>query len=71
MSSNSISNDSCSISSSSESSPSKVLKPCCVCKETRKARDECMIKYQDGESMCKDLIIAHLACMRSYGFEIV
>uniref|UniRef100_A0A0R3X6R9 Ala_racemase_N domain-containing protein n=1 Tax=Hydatigena taeniaeformis TaxID=6205 RepID=A0A0R3X6R9_HYDTA len=46
----------------------KPLKPCCACPDTRKARDECIV--QRGEENCKDLIEAHLACLRSLGFRI-
>ncbi|VDK33711.1 unnamed protein product [Taenia asiatica] len=44
------------------------LKPCCACPDTRKARDECIVER--GEESCKDLIEAHLACLRSLGFKI-
>ncbi|VDD79257.1 unnamed protein product [Mesocestoides corti] len=46
----------------------KPLKPCCACPETRKVRDECIVRH--GEEKCKDLIDAHLACLRSLGFKI-
>lgn len=46
----------------------KPLKPCCACPDTRKARDECIVER--GEESCKDLIEAHLACLRSLGFKI-
>ncbi|KXN71978.1 cytochrome C oxidase copper chaperone [Conidiobolus coronatus NRRL 28638] len=43
-------------------------KPCCACPETKKARDECI--FLNGEENCLELIEAHKACMRSYGFNI-
>lgn len=46
----------------------KPLKPCCACPETKKARDTCIMN--NGEENCKDLIDAHIACMRSLGFKI-
>lgn len=46
----------------------KKLKPCCACPETKKARDQCII--EKGETNCQDLIEAHKACMRSYGFKV-
>lgn len=46
----------------------KKLKPCCVCLETKKARDECII--QNGEENCHTLIEAHKICLRNLGFEI-
>lgn len=46
-------------------------RPCCVCVETRTARDECFLKNsEDAEKRCKDLIKMHIECMRSYGFNI-
>lgn len=46
----------------------KPLKPCCACPETRKARDECIV--HNGEEKCRDLIDAHLKCLRDLGFKI-
>lgn len=40
------------------------VKPCCACPETKKARDECIIRH--GESACVDAINAHIACMRAH-----
>ncbi|ODO06240.1 cytochrome c oxidase assembly protein subunit 17 [Cryptococcus wingfieldii CBS 7118] len=50
----------------------KGLKPCCACPETKSARDDCFIKSAPGEGdiACKDLIEAHKACMRGYGFKV-
>eukprot|EP01135_Chromosphaera_perkinsii_P004136 Nk52_evm43s270 gene=Nk52_evmTU43s270 len=44
------------------------LKPCCVCPETKKPRDACIV--EKGEANCQDLIEAHKVCMRSYGFKV-
>jgi Cytochrome C oxidase copper chaperone (COX17). len=41
--------------------------PCCVCKETKAARDQCILN--NGEEKCFDFIQAHKACLRSEGFE--
>jgi len=46
----------------------KKLKPCCVCPETKKVRDECIM--DKGEENCGHLIEAHKACMRYFGFKI-
>jgi len=46
----------------------KKLKPCCVCLDTKKVRDECIM--EKGEENCGPLIEAHKACMRSLGFKI-
>jgi cytochrome c oxidase assembly protein subunit 17 len=46
-------------------------KPCCACPETRKARDECVMKFGDeAEEKCRYLIKAHQDCMRDMGFNI-
>ncbi|KAI8869370.1 cytochrome C oxidase copper chaperone [Ramicandelaber brevisporus] len=45
------------------------LKPCCACPETKKARDDCMLKYGSEES-CRSLIEAHQQCLRNLGFKI-
>lgn len=44
------------------------LKPCCVCLDTKRVRDECII--QNGEDECKKFIEAHKKCMRDLGFDI-
>uniref|UniRef100_A0A0N5BFQ7 Cytochrome c oxidase copper chaperone n=1 Tax=Strongyloides papillosus TaxID=174720 RepID=A0A0N5BFQ7_STREA len=46
----------------------KPLKPCCACPETKKLRDECIIR--NGEENCGPLIEAHKKCMRDLGFNI-
>ncbi|KLO08071.1 COX17-domain-containing protein [Schizopora paradoxa] len=48
------------------------LKPCCACPETKSARDECFLKNSTGDAdeKCHELVQKHLACMRSYGFNI-
>ncbi|CAG8783680.1 27671_t:CDS:1, partial [Dentiscutata erythropus] len=51
----------------SQSQPS--IKPCCACPDTKKARDECIFQTGDEEK-CRNLIEAHKACMRSYGFDV-
>jgi cytochrome c oxidase assembly protein subunit 17 len=52
----------------STQSQKKPLKPCCACPETKKIRDECIMR--EGEEGCQHLIEAHKACMRSLGFNI-
>jgi cytochrome c oxidase assembly protein subunit 17 len=46
------------------------LKPCCVCPETRKARDECILRYGPDSDACKKVMEAHDACLASYGFKM-
>jgi len=43
-------------------------KICCACPETKKLRDECVIKF--GEEGCKEFIEAHKACLRKEGFNV-
>ncbi|KAJ2633689.1 hypothetical protein H4R22_000229 [Coemansia sp. RSA 1290] len=47
------------------------LKPCCVCLDTKKARDTCFLDHGDNaESKCHYLIAAHKKCMADFGFTI-
>jgi len=48
------------------------LKPCCACPQTKSSRDDCFLKFDGSESdeKCKELVQAHLACMRGLGFKI-
>ncbi|KAJ2345418.1 Cytochrome c oxidase copper chaperone [Coemansia erecta] len=49
----------------------KKVKPCCVCLETKKARDMCYLDHGDSaESKCHYLIAAHRQCMAEFGFKI-
>ncbi|KAI8057717.1 cytochrome C oxidase copper chaperone-domain-containing protein [Syncephalis plumigaleata] len=47
----------------------KPLKPCCVCPDTKRIRDECMLRTGD-ENACSKEIEAHKACLRALGFKI-
>ncbi|KXL47178.1 hypothetical protein M433DRAFT_477975 [Acidomyces richmondensis BFW] len=48
------------------------VKPCCVCKDEKSARDECMLfsNATDPQEACKDLVGKYRSCMKSYGFDI-
>ncbi|KAJ1861561.1 hypothetical protein LPJ73_000988 [Coemansia sp. RSA 2703] len=47
------------------------LKPCCVCLETKKARDTCFFeKGDEAETKCHYLIQAHRKCMEDLGFTV-
>ena len=48
--------------------PPAGLKICCACPETRKPRDECVVKL--GEESCVKEINAHKLCLRRLGFKI-
>ena len=45
------------------------VRPCCVCEETRRARDECVL-FSGNEESCSTFIEAHAVCLASYGFTI-
>ncbi|KNE63073.1 hypothetical protein AMAG_08239 [Allomyces macrogynus ATCC 38327] len=45
----------------------QVYKPCCVCPDTKRERDECVLA--NGEENCAAFIERHKACLRSYGFS--
>ena len=44
--------------------------PCCVCKETRAARDLCIAEYGPDHLNCIKLIEIHKKCMRDEGFKV-
>ncbi|GAA6061601.1 hypothetical protein JCM10212_000909 [Sporobolomyces blumeae] len=53
------------------------LKPCCACPETKKARDDCFLRFgsnaddgADSEQKCRDIVEQHKACMRNLGFNV-
>lgn len=54
------------VAAATSATPQKKI--CCACPDTKKARDECMIKY--GEDRCGDLIEAHKVCLRKEGFDV-
>ncbi|XP_020266559.1 cytochrome c oxidase copper chaperone 1-like [Asparagus officinalis] len=41
---------------------------CCVCPETKKLRDECIVQH--GENKCGKYIEAHKKCLRAEGFNV-
>ncbi|EAN30678.1 Cytochrome C oxidase copper chaperone (COX17) family protein [Theileria parva strain Muguga] len=41
---------------------------CCVCKETKQARDDCIA--QNGQEQCKKFIEAHNKCLKDEGFTV-
>ncbi|KAL1582957.1 hypothetical protein WHR41_08237 [Cladosporium halotolerans] len=48
------------------------VKPCCVCKDEKAARDECMLfsTAQDPQAACQDLVSKYRSCMKGFGFEL-
>ncbi|CAG82262.2 cysteine alpha-hairpin motif superfamily [Yarrowia lipolytica] len=45
-------------------------KPCCVCKDEKAARDECLLFNGVDSDKCKPLISAYKECMKGFGFDI-
>ncbi|KAF4310112.1 Cytochrome c oxidase copper chaperone [Botryosphaeria dothidea] len=47
-------------------------KPCCVCKDEKAARDECMLfsNSDNAQEACKDLVSKYKTCMAGFGFNI-
>ncbi|RSL40285.1 Cytochrome c oxidase copper chaperone [Fusarium sp. AF-6] len=47
-------------------------KPCCVCKEEKSKRDECMLfsNAKDPAEDCKSLVEQYRTCMSGYGFQV-
>ncbi|CAG9971505.1 unnamed protein product [Clonostachys byssicola] len=46
--------------------------PCCVCKEEKSKRDECMLfsKSADPAADCRSLVDQYKSCMVGYGFKV-
>lgn len=57
---------------SSEKEAHAKPKPCCVCKDEKAKRDECMLfsKAEDPTSDCKTTIDKYRACMDGFGFKV-
>ncbi|KAF1996265.1 hypothetical protein P154DRAFT_580035 [Amniculicola lignicola CBS 123094] len=47
-------------------------KPCCVCKDEKAARDECMLfsTSSNAQEECTDLVSKYKDCMSGFGFKI-
>ncbi|RYP74393.1 hypothetical protein DL771_003060 [Monosporascus sp. 5C6A] len=47
-------------------------KPCCVCKEEKSKRDECMLfsKSANPASECRTTIDQYKSCMAGFGFQV-
>ncbi|CAJ2501202.1 Uu.00g040550.m01.CDS01 [Anthostomella pinea] len=47
-------------------------KPCCVCKDEKATRDECMLfsKSNDPASDCRSTIDQYRSCMAGFGFQV-
>ncbi|KAJ5965322.1 hypothetical protein N7481_012036 [Penicillium waksmanii] len=47
-------------------------KPCCVCKDEKTARDDCMLfsKSDDAAKECQSTIDQYKTCMAGFGFKV-
>ncbi len=54
--------------STNEENKTEKLRPCCVCKETKEIRDNCI--FEKGEESCLKFIEEHNKCLKDYGFII-
>ncbi|KAJ5110999.1 hypothetical protein N7532_001534 [Penicillium argentinense] len=47
-------------------------KPCCVCKDEKTARDDCMLfsKSDDPAKECEALVEKYKTCMAGFGFKV-
>ena len=55
------------------STPSdRSFQPCCVCKDEKAARDECMLfsNAADPQADCQSMIQKYKTCMQGYGFSL-
>lgn len=48
------------------------VKPCCVCKEEKAARDECMLftNAKDPQKECSSMVDKYKSCMAGFGFAL-
>lgn len=44
-------------------------KPCCVCLDEKKNRDECLLFNGQESGKCDELIQNYKTCMKGFGFE--
>ncbi|KAG0657028.1 Cytochrome c oxidase copper chaperone [Monosporozyma unispora] len=49
-------------------------KPCCICLDEKKKRDECLlfndVSKDNGMLKCKEYIDKYKSCMKSFGYDI-
>ncbi|KAK5990717.1 hypothetical protein PT974_08986 [Cladobotryum mycophilum] len=47
-------------------------KPCCVCKEEKSKRDECMLfsNAKDPAADCKSFVDQYKSCMLGFGYKV-
>jgi hypothetical protein len=44
-------------------------KPCCVCKATKRLRDQCL--RNNEEQMCFEFVLAHKVCLKAKGYNVI
>ncbi|CCD53106.1 similar to similar to TPA: cytochrome c oxidase copper chaperone Cox17 [Botrytis cinerea T4] len=52
--------------------PKFLEKPCCVCKDEKAARDECMLfsTAKDPQVACASMVEKYKSCMAGFGFNL-
>ncbi|OAQ96996.1 hypothetical protein LLEC1_02653 [Akanthomyces lecanii] len=47
-------------------------KPCCVCKDEKAKRDECMLfsNAKDPQADCQSLVAQYKTCMLGFGYKV-
>ncbi|KAJ6786012.1 hypothetical protein PWT90_02992 [Aphanocladium album] len=47
-------------------------KPCCVCKDEKAKRDECMLfsNAKDPQADCKSFVEQYKSCMLGFGYKV-
>ncbi|KAI2623581.1 cytochrome C oxidase copper chaperone-domain-containing protein [Hypomontagnella submonticulosa] len=60
------------VGTGSDSVATSKPKPCCVCKNEKSKRDECMLfsKAADPALDCKTTIDQYRSCMAGFGFQV-
>ena len=60
------------LKSPAENKPAEKVKPCCVCKDEKVARDDCMLFSQsdDPQEDCKGMVNKYKDCMKGFGFKV-
>ncbi|KAF7543155.1 hypothetical protein G7Z17_g10970 [Cylindrodendrum hubeiense] len=60
------------VASSTTTAQTSKPKPCCVCKEEKSKRDECMLfsNAKDPAADCQSLVSQYKSCMTGYGFQV-
>lgn len=48
------------------------FQPCCVCKDEKARRDECMLfsTAKDPAADCRSLVDQYKSCMQGFGFNV-